>query len=164
MAALNCQRIPMSGTKRIALIAHDRMKEDLIEWASFNAPVLREHRLFATGTTGTLIATRTGLEVTCFRSGSLGGDQQVGAKIADGELDVLVFFWDPLSPLPHDPDVKALLRVAVLYNVPTACNRATADFLVGSPSFHGDYVRLVEDHAGERESFLATSGLGEQPH
>jgi methylglyoxal synthase len=145
----------MTGTKRIVLIAHDRRKRDLLEWVRFNVPVLREHRLFATGTTGALIAGNTGLAVTRFRSGSLGGDQQVGAKIADGELDLLIFFWDPLSPLPHDPDVKALLRLAVLYNVPTACNRATADFMVASPLFHGDYVRTLEDHSGERDLLVA---------
>jgi methylglyoxal synthase len=94
------------------------------------------------------------LPVTRFKSGPLGGDQQVGAKIADGELDVLIFFWDPLEPQPHDPDVKALLRIAVLYNVPTACNRATADFIVASDLFHGEYDRLVEDHAAKREALL----------
>ena len=94
------------------------------------------------------------MPVTRFKSGPLGGDQQVGAKIADGELDVLIFFWDPLEPQPHDPDVKALLRIAVLYNVPTACNRATADFIVASDLFHGEYERLVEDHGARREAFL----------
>jgi methylglyoxal synthase len=101
------------------------------------------------------VAARTGLEVTRFASGPLGGDQQVGARIAEGELDVLIFFWDPLEPQPHDPDVKALLRLAVLYNIPTACNRSTADFLVAAPLFHGAYVRLLEDHAAERQAFLA---------
>jgi methylglyoxal synthase len=144
----------MAGTKRIVLIAHDRRKPDLLEWVRYNVPVLREHKLFATGTTGTLIANDTGLPVTRFRSGPLGGDQQAGAKIAEGELDVLVFFWDPLEPQPHDPDVKALLRLAVLYNIPTASNRATADFLVSSPLFHGEYERTVEDYSGEREAFV----------
>ncbi len=149
-------RIRMTSRKRIALVAHDSRKEDLLEWVAFNADVLREHRLLATGTTGALITRHTGLEVTRFRSGALGGDQQVGAKIADGELDLLIFFWDPLAPLPHDPDVKALLRLAVLYNVPTACNRSTADFMVASPLFHGDYVRVVEDHTGERDRLAAS--------
>jgi methylglyoxal synthase len=144
----------MAGTKRIVLIAHDRRKPDLLEWVRYNVPVLREHKLFATGTTGALVANDTGLPVTRFRSGPLGGDQQVGAKIAEGELDVLVFFWDPLEPQPHDPDVKALLRLAVLYNIPTASNRATADFLVSSPLFHGEYERTVEDYSGEREAFV----------
>ena len=144
----------MAGTKRIVLIAHDRRKPDLLEWVRYNIPVLREHQLFGTGTTGALVTNATGLPVTRFRSGPLGGDQQVGAKIAEGELDILVFFWDPLEPQPHDPDVKALLRLAVLYNIPTACNRATADFLVASPLFHGDYERTVEDYSGEREAFI----------
>jgi methylglyoxal synthase len=156
-------RIPMSATKRIVLIAHDRRKQDLLEWVKVNVQVLRAHALFATGTTGALVARSTGLEVTRFRSGPLGGDQQVGARIAEGGVDVLVFFWDPLAPMPHDPDVKALLRLAVLYDIPTACNRATADFLVGSPLFHGDYVRAVEDVAGEREAFLESSGLAKEP-
>ncbi|HSN15736.1 MAG TPA: methylglyoxal synthase [Anaeromyxobacteraceae bacterium] len=147
-------RVQMAGTKRIVLIAHDRRKPDLLEWVRYNIPVLREHQLFGTGTTGALVTNATGLPVTRFRSGPLGGDQQVGAKIAEGELDILVFFWDPLEPQPHDPDVKALLRLAVLYNIPTACNRATADFLVASPLFHGDYERTVEDYSGEREAFI----------
>lgn len=145
----------MAGTKRIVLIAHDRRKPDLLEWVRYNVAVLREHQLFATGTTGAVVANATGLPVTRFRSGPLGGDQQVGAKIAEGALDILVFFWDPLEPQPHDPDVKALLRLAVLYNIPTACNRATADFLVASPLFHGDYERTLEDHSGAREELLA---------
>ena len=138
-------RVKMGSQKSIALIAHDSRKEDLLEWVAFNAPLLREHRLFATGTTGGLIEERCGLEVTRFKSGPLGGDQQVGAKIAEGELDVLVFFWDPMESHPHDPDVRALLRIAVLYNLPTACNRASADFIVASPLFHGEYERLVAD-------------------
>jgi methylglyoxal synthase len=146
---------PLRARKRVALIAHDRCKEDLLAWVAYNVDVLREHDLFATGTTGALVAARTGLPVVRFRSGPLGGDQQVGARIAEGELDVLVFFWDPLEPQPHDPDVKALLRLAVLYNIPTACNRATADFLVAAPLFHQPYQRLVTDHAAVRQSLLA---------
>jgi methylglyoxal synthase len=145
----------MAPTKNVVLIAHDSRKQDLLEWVKFNVPVLREHRLFATGTTGGLVQAATGLPVHRFRSGPLGGDQQVGAKIAEGDLDVLIFFWDPLEPQPHDPDVKALLRIAVLYNIPTACNRATADFMVGSPLFHGEYDRTLEDHAAVREAWLA---------
>jgi len=144
----------MGARKRIALIAHDRRKDDLLAWVAYNADVLRQHDLFATGTTGGLVASLTGLTVTRFKSGPLGGDQQVGALLADGGLDVLIFFWDPLEPQPHDPDVKALLRLAVLYNVPTACNRATADFLVAAPLFHGPYERLVEDHSLSRQAFL----------
>jgi methylglyoxal synthase len=138
----------MSSMKRIALIAHDSRKEDLLEWVRYNREVLREHALFATGTTGGLVEARCGLPVTRFKSGPLGGDQQVGAKIADGDLDVLVFFWDPLEPHPHEPDVRALLRIAVLYNIPVACNRATADFVVASPLIHGEYDRLVADLGG----------------
>jgi methylglyoxal synthase len=148
------QRVMMREVKNIVLIAHDSRKADLLDWVKYNRAVLREHRMFATGTTGGLVQAAADLPVTRFKSGPLGGDQQVGAKIADGELDVLVFFWDPLEPQPHDPDVKALLRIAVLYNIPTACNRATADFLVASSLFHGPYERLVEDHAAEREEFI----------
>jgi methylglyoxal synthase len=148
-------RLAMPARKRLALIAHDRRKPDLLDWVAYNRAVLKEHELFATGTTGALVAERTGLPVTRFRSGPLGGDQQVGARISEGEIDVLIFFWDPLEPQPHDPDVKALLRLAVLYNIPTACNRATADFLVAAPLFHGAYDRQVADHDAERAAFIA---------
>ena len=119
--------------RRIALVAHDGRKQDMREWAEFNRDVLAEHSLFATGTTGRMLSEEIGLPVTRFHSGPFGGDQQIGARIADGEIDLLVFFWDPLEPHPHDHDVKALLRVAVLWNIPVACNRATADFLISSP-------------------------------
>jgi methylglyoxal synthase len=148
-------RRTMPTSKRVALIAHDRRKSDLLAWVAYNRPVLKEHRLCATGTTGALVAARTGLPVERFRSGPLGGDQQGGARIAEGEIDILIFFWDPLEPQPHDPDVKALLRLAVLYNIPTACNRATADFLVAAPLFHGTYDQQVADHDADREAFLA---------
>jgi methylglyoxal synthase len=154
------QRVTMRAEKNVVLIAHDSRKADLLEWVKYNRAVLREHRLFATGTTGGLVAAAAELPVTRFKSGPLGGDQQVGAKIADGELDVLVFFWDPLEPQPHDPDVKALLRIAVLYNIPTACNRATADFLVASALFHGEYDRIVEDHAAARDGWLRARVAG----
>lgn len=127
--------------KKIALVAHDGRKQDLLEWVKFNVGTLGEHELYATGTTGKVIADETGLEVHRFRSGPLGGDMQLGAAIAENELDVLIFFWDPMTPHPHDVDVKALLRVSVLYNVPTACNRSTADFVVSSPLLKEDYVR-----------------------
>jgi methylglyoxal synthase len=147
-------RVKMENVKNIVLIAHDSRKQDLLEWVQYNKEVLREHNLFATGTTGALIAQHADLEITRFKSGPLGGDQQVGARISDGDLDILIFFWDPLEPQPHDPDVKALLRIAVLYNIPTACNRATADFLVASPLFHGEYDRMLEDFAATREVFV----------
>jgi len=143
-------RVTMENVKNIVLIAHDHRKQDLLEWVKYNRAVLKEHNLFATGTTGALVAQGAALEITRFRSGPLGGDQQVGAKITEGDLDILIFFWDPLEPQSHDPDVKALLRIAVLYNIPTACNRATADFLVASPLFHGKYDRLLEDFSVAR--------------
>ncbi len=119
--------------KRIALVAHDNRKGDLLEWAEHNRELLADHVLCATGTTGRLLSDRLDLPVTCFQSGPLGGDQQVGALIASGQLDMLVFFWDPMSPQPHDSDVKALVRVAVLWNIPIACNRTSADYLITSP-------------------------------
>jgi methylglyoxal synthase len=127
--------------KKIALVAHDGRKQDLLEWVKFNVGTLREHELYATGTTGKVIAEETGLDVHRFRSGPLGGDMQLGAAITESELDVLIFFWDPMTPHPHDVDVKALLRISVLYNVPTACNRSTADFVISSPLLKEDYVR-----------------------
>jgi len=119
--------------RRIALIAHDNKKRDMLEWAGYNLDLLAGHGLFATATTGHLLEQQLGLPVTCFRSGPYGGDQQIGARIAEGEIDLLVFLWDPLEPHPHDPDVKALLRVAVVCSIPVPCNRATADFLISSP-------------------------------
>ena len=132
--------------KRICLVAHDNKKRELLEWAGWNRDQLRLHRLFATGTTGTLLEKELGLAITKFKSGPLGGDQQVGAHIADGELDMLIFFWDPLQPQPHDPDVKALLRIAVVWNVPIACNRSSADFMISSPLMTSTYERKLPDY------------------
>ena len=146
--------LPMRARKRLGLIAHDRRKEDLLDWCAYNRPVLEQHELFATGTTGSLVAARTQLPVTCFRSGPLGGDQQVGAKIADGEIDFLIFFWDPLQPMPHDPDVKALLRIAVVWNIPVACSWATANFMISSTLMEGEYERILTDYDGYKNRKL----------
>jgi methylglyoxal synthase len=142
--------IPMKARKRIALIAHDNRKHDLLDWARFNKGTLGRHELYATGTTGGLLAGELGLTVTRFLSGPLGGDQQVGAGVAEGRIDFVIFFWDPLEPQPHDVDVKALLRIAVVYNVPIACNRATADFVLSSPLMDAEYDRQVRDYAVPR--------------
>jgi methylglyoxal synthase len=139
--------IRMSEEKRIALIAHDNCKEELLDWARYNRNTLAGHRLFATGTTGEVLSSELGLEITRFFSGPLGGDQQVGAGIAEGRIDFVIFFWDPLEPHPHDVDVKALLRIAVVYNIPIACNRASADFMLSSPLMAREYERLVSDRA-----------------
>lgn len=135
----------LPAKKRIALVAHDGRKDDLVDWAKYNRERLAKHMLFGTGGTGAYLAQETGLEVERFMSGPLGGDQQIGAAIATQRIDVLVFFWDPLEQQPHDPDVKALLRLAVLHNIPTASNRASADFLITSPLFDKEYSRETLD-------------------
>jgi methylglyoxal synthase len=131
---------------RIGLVAHDHKKADLVEWARFNLEILSRHELWATGTTGALLERELGQPVTRLQSGPLGGDQQLGALIAEGRIDFLVFFWDPLEPQPHDPDVKALLRLAVVWNIPIACNRASADFMVSSPLMESGYERTQPDY------------------
>jgi len=136
-------RRSMGARKRIALIAHDNRKPDMVEWVKQNRDLLHGHELFATGTTGGVLEEEVGISVTRFRSGPLGGDQQVGARIAEGEIDCLIFFTDPLAPHPHDVDVKALLRIAVVYNIPIACNRATAEFILSSPLMDQSYERDV---------------------
>lgn len=137
----------MSARKRIALVAHDNRKTDLIDWAYYNRTSLAKHQLFATGTTGKMLEDKLDQHVTKFLSGPLGGDQQVGALIAEGKIDVLIFFWDPMEAQPHDPDVKALLRLAVTWNIPTACDRATADFLFTSPLIVQEYTAAQEDYS-----------------
>ena len=147
----------MEKIKRIALVAHDNRKVDLIEWVDHNWVTLKKHRLVCTGTTGRLVeetinqrmhdAGLPGIDITKLKSGPLGGDQQLGAMIAEGKIDLMIFFWDPMQPQPHDVDVKALLRIAVMYNIPTASNRSTADFIISSPLFHQHYEPIVTDYA-----------------
>jgi len=137
--------ITMKSSKRIVLVAHDNMKKALLEWARYNKELLAQHELYATGSTGSMLSTTLGVEIRCFKSGPLGGDQQIGARIAEGGIDMVVFFWDPLEPHPHDVDVKALLRIAVVYNIPIACNRASADFVISSHLMQEPYERMVED-------------------
>jgi methylglyoxal synthase len=146
----------MEKHKRIALVAHDNRKVDLVEWVEYNYGTLLDHQLICTGTTGRMveeaIRAKAGhkipgdFSVTRLKSGPLGGDQQLGALIADGQIDVIIFFWDPMSPHPHDVDVKALLRIAVLYNIPMACNRATADFMISSPLLAREYHQIVKNY------------------
>ena len=155
----------MKEKKKVALVAHDNMKRDLAEWVDWNWEILLRHHLVCTGTTGKMV-TRTlterggaeeisDFDITLLKSGPLGGDQQLGSMIADGEISALIFFWDPMSAQPHDVDVKALLRIATLYNVPTAINRSSADFLISSPLFeHDDYRPVVKDYTSYIERVL----------
>jgi len=154
----------MESTKRIALVAHDNRKKDLIEWVDWNWSALLDHQLICTGTTGALVEdalmkkvgkdTRRTPNIRKLKSGPLGGDQQLGSLISDGEIDVLFFLWDPMEPQPHDVDVKALLRIAVLYNVPTACNRSTADFMISSPLFTKQYDPIPVDYSGYVQRYM----------
>jgi methylglyoxal synthase len=137
----------LNSRKRIALVAHDHKKDELIEWAIFNKATLSKHKLYATGTTGVLLETALDQSVNKLLSGPLGGDLQIGSMIAEGKLDVLIFFWDPMEAQPHDPDIKALLRVAVIWNILIACDRSTADFILTSPLMHEDYESIVVDYA-----------------
>jgi methylglyoxal synthase len=156
----------MEKIKRIALVAHDNRKKDLIEWVEWNWDILRHNKLICTGTTGRLVEEaieskvdekdKTKINIRKLKSGPLGGDQQLGALIAEGEVDIIIFFWDPMQPHPHDVDVKALLRITVLYNVPTACNRSTADFIISSNLFNEPYIPKLKDY----EEYISRS-LGE---
>ncbi len=140
------KKIAMGHNKKIALVAHDNKKPDLLEWARYNLVLLAHHVIYATGTTGEILEQELGLKIIKLQSGPLGGDQEIGARIAEGAIDFLIFFWDPLEPQPHDPDVKALLRMAVVWNIPIACNRATADFMISSPLMDNTYDRLIPDY------------------
>lgn len=137
---------PFTIPRRVALVAHDNMKKELLEWAKHNSKVLQNVHIIGTGTTGKLVSETLKTPVEKLLSGPLGGDQQVGALIAEGKIDMLVFFWDPLEPQPHDPDVRALLRLSQVWNIPVACNRATADYLISSPLFRGDYEHKKPDY------------------
>lgn len=136
----------MKPDKKIALVAHDNKKSDLIEWVKYNKTLLCHHIIYATGTTGLILENELNIKIEKLQSGPLGGDQQIGARIVDNEIDFLIFFWDPLEPQPHDPDVKALLRMAVVWNIPIACNRSSADFMISSPLMDSNYERLVPDY------------------
>ncbi len=157
----------MLAKKRIALVAHDNRKMDLVGWVEFNWRSLLRHDLVCTGTTGKLVAetierkrtteggaTAPKANIKLLKSGPLGGDQQLGASIAEGDIDLVIFFWDPMSPQPHDVDVKALLRIAVVYNIPMACNRATADFMISSPLFDRAYEPIVKDYSAYIQRIL----------
>ena len=157
------KKIVMEPDKKIALVAHDHKKRDLIEWAKFNRDLLAHHQVYATGTTGQMLEEELGFPIIKLQSGPLGGDQQIGAKIVEGAINFLIFFWDPLEPQPHDPDVKALLRMAVVWNIPIACDRSSADFIISSPLMDSTYERLVPDYSGYRNRKLAEEKAAEPP-
>lgn len=148
--------VVMEKQKQIALIAHDNQKDDLVRWCVRHEEELKQHFLCGTGTTSRLIAEATGLPVKAYKSGPLGGDQQVGARIAEGEIDVLIFFWDPLEAQPHDPDIKALLRIAVVYDIPVANNSSTADFIMTSQYMNSSYTRDLDDYQEMTEKRVDT--------
>ncbi len=154
---MTTKNISMEPDKRIALVAHDNKKQDLVEWAKFNRDLLAHHQVFATGTTGDMLERELGFKIIKLQSGPLGGDQQVGAMIVNDEINFLIFFWDPLEPMPHDPDVKALLRMAAVWNIPIACNRASADFMISSPLMDSPYSRIIPDYDGYRRRQLPVS-------
>ena len=141
------KKLTMEHRKKIALVAHDNKKRDLWEWAKYNRDILAEHEVYATGTTGRLIEEKVRQKVVKLQSGPLGGDQQIGALISEGKIDILIFFWDPMQPLPHDPDIKALLRISAVWNIPVACNRSTADYIFSSSLLFSGYEPKLPDYA-----------------
>jgi methylglyoxal synthase len=155
-------KLDLQPRKRIGLVAHDNKKQDLIEWARYNRALLAMHDLVATGTTGILLQRELELPVTCLQSGPLGGDLQIGAMIADGTIDFLVFFWDPLEPQPHDTDVKSLLRIGVVWNIPVACDRASADFMISSPLMTGSYERRIPDYSTHNDREIPAAEEAEE--
>lgn len=148
--------MPKENIKKmnIALVAHDHKKNDLIEWVKFNRDTLQPHKLYATGTTGNLLAKELKMSVNAMQSGPLGGDLQIGAMISEGKIDILIFFWDPLEAQPHDPDIKALLRIAAVWNIPVACNRASADYIISSSLMKGKYERALPNYEDYRERLI----------
>ncbi len=150
--------IAIATRKRIALVAHDNKKQDLLEWAGYNRDLLSHHELYATGTTGALLEEALQLPVVKLQSGPLGGDQQIGAKIVEGAIDFVIFFWDPLEAQPHDPDVRALLRIAVVWNIPVACNRASADFMISSPLLTSTYERSLPEYGAHNDRLKTALG------
>jgi len=143
-------KIRLPRRKRIGLVSHDSRKKDMLEWARYNKELLVQRELFATGTTGTILENELGLSIHKFKSGPLGGDQQIGAKIAEHEIDIVIFLWDPLQSHPHEPDIHALQRIATVYNIVLACDRATADFVISSPLMDEPYEKLVINYEKER--------------
>jgi methylglyoxal synthase len=155
-AEMEYVNVTIEKTKKIALIAHDGKKAELLDWACRNKEILQRHHLCGTGTTGSLIQEQTGLPVQIFKSGPCGGDQQIGARIVDGKIDMLIFIWDPLEAQPHDPDIKALLRIATVYDIPVANNLATADFIIHSRFMNEEYVHPIEDQVKKMKNRLVS--------
>jgi methylglyoxal synthase len=159
---MNAPVAVVTPRKRIALVAHDNKKKDLLEWARYNRDLLALHELSATGTTGTLLEETLEIPVVKLKSGPLGGDQQIGARIAEGTVDLVIFFWDPLQPQPHDPDVKALLRIAVVWNIPVACNRASADYMISSPLLTSTYERQMPEYEAYQNRIVGGEPAGSE--